>query len=842
MCKVLEMLNYEKLSLPTENAEQLFRKHPVQEMRQYERLISVHLETHKQDVRTTIGERYPDLLQAASSIDAMYEAGVKARDAITKAEERSRLLALEKPTTAKAPEQLEEIEARQAVYQIASQLKLLVDTPELVWHCLENHQYLEAVRVYQRANLMYRRLMQSSAPTTLLEKKPVKVALLFPILPRQWETIAHLKQQIDDRARHELAMQDLSINSACACLAAISYLDKASCSNLLQVFLKVRSDALKAVASREDGTWNHLVQALNLWIETLRLHDELANTNVFDEFQVNSSGAQGALAARQTNSRTLLVYKNLPPQIQEYQLPQLSCSIQSQTCSAWMEEHQEWLLERLRSLLAKLKLEGKALYEAFTLLSEWEAADSVQRAPLMESVLLPSFKEAVDNAIKAAFGSHVKDCIKLVETLDASKFVIGKSLWSELGALPFALEEAQAYDSKAASSVQAGSLESVLTTQANEFLQFFEKRFTEIQSSYSAFFALSPSKFDVANLIARHAQNALESFQLSFERLAATVDDTRYGTLLSHLAFLIANVSQAPYLVCSGPAQRLIAAFSDDSSRQNAENVSTLTNLLLRRRSYAESTSGPPADGGGWYSEHTLRWLEIGARALSRWITEQTKHTLSLIDEYLAKGAYRMEGLASGFESFQDLERLPVRSSFAIVNALRDLSLRLDESAGPFISAQMVGALRQSVSAELTTLIQGLERRLPASSDLRLQVLFDFIMLCKVFSCEVGLELLEPIANRGQEKGTSEGLSFFQKMLELAELFISRTVLLYGNLVLASSFGDLNAFGKSGTSTLPNGFSLTSVAAHPKSASIVPMTSKAPRLSLLPIAMPNLQV
>jgi hypothetical protein len=43
-------------------------------------------------------------------------------------------------------------------------VKYLVDTPEKIWGCLDEHMYLEAAERYQRAREVHQLLLEQGAP------------------------------------------------------------------------------------------------------------------------------------------------------------------------------------------------------------------------------------------------------------------------------------------------------------------------------------------------------------------------------------------------------------------------------------------------------------------------------------------------------------------------------------------------------------------------------------------------------------------------------------------------------------------------------------------------------
>lgn len=67
---------------------------------------------------------------------------------------------------------------------VGSRVKYLVDTPELIWGCLDARQHLDAARRYLRAELVHELLLRGFPPATLHK---------FPLLRHHWPTVTKFK-------------------------------------------------------------------------------------------------------------------------------------------------------------------------------------------------------------------------------------------------------------------------------------------------------------------------------------------------------------------------------------------------------------------------------------------------------------------------------------------------------------------------------------------------------------------------------------------------------------------------------------------------------------------------
>lgn len=67
---------------------------------------------------------------------------------------------------------------------VGSRVKYLVDTPELIWGCLDARRYLDASRRFLRAQHVHDMLAASFSPAVLAK---------FPLLRHHWPTVTKFK-------------------------------------------------------------------------------------------------------------------------------------------------------------------------------------------------------------------------------------------------------------------------------------------------------------------------------------------------------------------------------------------------------------------------------------------------------------------------------------------------------------------------------------------------------------------------------------------------------------------------------------------------------------------------
>ncbi|KAI8813485.1 hypothetical protein BJ742DRAFT_431862 [Cladochytrium replicatum] len=234
--------------------DSLFQKHPVVELRSMEKKIRKNIDEKKQDLRLMVGERYRDLIDAADSIMSMRVSTTHIQTLFDTMQEACDVQVLKEEVEAQARRGKDnEVEERKKLlYPVAGQIKLLVDTPEQIWHSLEQHQYLRASRLYLIAKLVVKNLQNST------EASALKVPVSFPVVQRQWEAVSHFRAQVSQRAAVYLKNIDAPEQSLAETLCSTLLLANTTPTEALLQFLAMRKAAIvealdSSTSSKQSG-------------------------------------------------------------------------------------------------------------------------------------------------------------------------------------------------------------------------------------------------------------------------------------------------------------------------------------------------------------------------------------------------------------------------------------------------------------------------------------------------------------------------------------------------------------------------------------------------------------
>ncbi|KAJ2069886.1 hypothetical protein IW146_000255 [Coemansia sp. RSA 922] len=231
--------------LDIDNADGLFAKLSITEMRRYEQSLQKRIETMRGQMRKVAGRHYPELIDAADSAVAMDRSSAKISMRLSSL--RTMLENTHHPKQLKplVAEQ-DESGAKAKVYAIAAQVKVLVDTPEQIWKALGAQRFLQAALLYMIAGEIHERLRKQSRPMPE-DQTVVDPLLAFPVIERQWESIAPFREQITAKSRQVLASSDKSfaVESGLSAICAIALLDDdVDAEMACTVFLAHRGESL----------------------------------------------------------------------------------------------------------------------------------------------------------------------------------------------------------------------------------------------------------------------------------------------------------------------------------------------------------------------------------------------------------------------------------------------------------------------------------------------------------------------------------------------------------------------------------------------------------------------
>lgn len=150
--------------------------------------------------------------------------------------------------TRQTDEALKDRELRNALYGVGCRVKFLVDTPEVIWGCLDESQFAASAERFVSALDVHAVLTTDAAAAKHLSS--------FSVLRSQWPLVGTFRGVITKRARERLGDGGLAAADVASALAALATLEGDNTASALATFLEYRRAALKAscAAAVEDSS------------------------------------------------------------------------------------------------------------------------------------------------------------------------------------------------------------------------------------------------------------------------------------------------------------------------------------------------------------------------------------------------------------------------------------------------------------------------------------------------------------------------------------------------------------------------------------------------------------
>lgn len=260
-------------SVPSE-VSHLFRTKRVSDIRQFEARIRNEAEEKSESLRQLLGTRYRDLLRAADQITNMSDAStVSIRNALQTVSKtsaqlcddlnaRARPLSTEassntastSPATPSSSNSDADLVRRRAVHAVGSRLKHIVDSPEVLYACLEEGELYEAASRFVIAERNYRDLVES--PTD-------EEAVASRFAHARWRLVSAFRPKILAAAERRLVVSGLDARSYAGVLAAIVLLsERCDVVAAAEVMLAVRTTWLVDASKRSDTSAGDTIRAI----------------------------------------------------------------------------------------------------------------------------------------------------------------------------------------------------------------------------------------------------------------------------------------------------------------------------------------------------------------------------------------------------------------------------------------------------------------------------------------------------------------------------------------------------------------------------------------------------
>ncbi|XP_059486724.1 conserved oligomeric Golgi complex subunit 1 isoform X2 [Neocloeon triangulifer] len=246
------MPNHQYRSMVDLVPDKVFEENTVPEIKEILKKLQAEIERKKVEIRTMVGERYRDLIQAADTIKEMKDNSfevigqIDGMSDMCKQLQQVHLLGFRQDSE---QARFKRNAANLAYYTVAVQVRILILIPEQIWSAIDEENYLLATQLFLFSSSVVNSLKLNIGNHSK-DISSEKVLKCFPILEQQWESMKPFKNQIVKGCEEKIKRTELTDLEASECVVVLILLCGLSASQAQEKLLVLRLESLK---SKLDG-------------------------------------------------------------------------------------------------------------------------------------------------------------------------------------------------------------------------------------------------------------------------------------------------------------------------------------------------------------------------------------------------------------------------------------------------------------------------------------------------------------------------------------------------------------------------------------------------------------
>ncbi len=319
--------------------ETLFETRTVEEIALLSRGISRDVDSKREELRTMVGERYRDLMEAADTIARMKQGAkevVQNVDAVAARgqELHARAISGFDSRPFRSPSVSSAADPNAPYLTVAAEVKLLMMSPEKMWAAVDSGDLLTAARIFLFCRHIHTGLTIPSSVEVDDEDAPLTPSVIvsrhFPVVSRQWASISHFRDAVLKGAERTMAelshkMADGADKAVEAMAATLLLGGASSAEKVLEDFLELRRkavvDRLKSDSTGGETAKGLACNCLGMMASTV---EALHRAFVKDEEEEEVNTLKGVLDRASSPTMSLFqtdlspVFKHLPAIVREF--------------------------------------------------------------------------------------------------------------------------------------------------------------------------------------------------------------------------------------------------------------------------------------------------------------------------------------------------------------------------------------------------------------------------------------------------------------------------------------------------------------------------------------------
>ncbi|UJR37999.1 hypothetical protein I4U23_030681 [Adineta vaga] len=228
--------------------DSIFVKYTINEIRDIEQKIKDDMERKKEELRSMVGERYRDLIEAADAIFEMKTCAKGVEEFVHLLNEKCgkidhTLLTQSSSSNSKSDKQLFKL-------TLINSVKILTETRRRCWMFLEENNFSAAARQYSLAQHM----ASSLSSNTMDEQLDGNAQKAIVAATRLWNQTRHMKATILDKCRLYLKNTDTNVQILANALSTLVVFGNKTIEQVLDEFLSAKLDMIKDSYKNADIT------------------------------------------------------------------------------------------------------------------------------------------------------------------------------------------------------------------------------------------------------------------------------------------------------------------------------------------------------------------------------------------------------------------------------------------------------------------------------------------------------------------------------------------------------------------------------------------------------------
>ena len=221
-------------------SDKIFEVKTIGEVKDLIRGLQHETDRKREELRSLVGERYRDLMEAAETIIEMRQTSTKVLDSIQQTHESMSSLNTQLGHFKRRLDSVTDANEENQ-YALAAQIKLLMDIPERLWSSIDDRDFILATKLYLFSRHIHTNLSLNEA-----------IMISYPVIDRQWAGISQFQDIISKGINDTLQKSRSSLQDSLNCMVAMILLKNKTQKQVFDDFLSTRkSEIVNALKKHE---------------------------------------------------------------------------------------------------------------------------------------------------------------------------------------------------------------------------------------------------------------------------------------------------------------------------------------------------------------------------------------------------------------------------------------------------------------------------------------------------------------------------------------------------------------------------------------------------------------